>query len=148
MPQTIEIPQRARPQGDAGYLEQMTKAIFQAGFSWPVIRNKWPDFQAAFEGFEIDRVASYDHLEVERLLNDASIVRNARKILATIENARIMQTLVAEHGSFCAYLRTLDDGTYQERKKILTATFRHLGPTGCFVFLYSVDEEVPSWNER
>ena len=148
MPQTIEIPRRARPQGDAEYLEQMTKAIFQAGFSWPVIRNKWPDFQVAFEGFDIDRVSNYDHLEVERLLNDAGIVRNARKILATIENARIMQALVTEHGSFYAYLHTLDGRTYQERKQILTHTFRHLGPTGCFVFLYSVDEDVPSWNDR
>ena len=148
MPQTIEIPQRARPQGDAGYLEQMTKAIFQAGFSWPVIRNKWPDFQVAFEDFDIDRVASYGHLELERLLNDARIVRNARKILATLENARIMQSLIAQHGSFYAYLRTLDGLSYQERKKIITGTFRHLGPTGCFVFLYSVDEDVPSWNER
>jgi len=148
MPQAIEIPPRARPEGDDGYLEQMTKAIFQAGFSWQVIRTKWPNFQRAFDGFSVERVAAYDELDLERLLADAGIVRNARKIEATIENARTMQQLIAEHGSFYDYLRTLDDLAYEERKKVLTKQFRHLGRTGCFVFLWCVDEEVPSWDER
>ncbi|MBC7224845.1 MAG: DNA-3-methyladenine glycosylase I [Anaerolineae bacterium] len=148
MPRSMEIPPRARPASDDGYLEQMTKAIFQAGFSWPVVREKWPAFQRAFDGFSIPKVAAYDELDVERLLADEGIVRNARKILATIENARIMQRLIAEHGSFYAYLRSLDGLTYEEKKRVLTRTFRHLGRTGCFVFLWCVDEEVPSWEER
>jgi len=148
MPQEIEIPPRVRPEGDDGYLEQMTKAVFQAGFSWQVIRTKWPNFQRAFDGFSVERVAAYDELDLERLLADAGIVRNARKIEATIENARTMQQLIVEHGSFYDYLRTLDGLAYEERKKVLTKQFRHLGRTSCFVFLWCVDEEVPSWDER
>ncbi|GAB4569780.1 MAG: hypothetical protein Kow0047_23140 [Anaerolineae bacterium] len=148
MPRAIEVPERRRPETDAGYLEQMTKAIFQAGFSWDVIRAKWPNFQAAFDGFDIDRVAAYDVEDVDRLLADPGIVRNGRKIMATIENARIMRELIAQHGSFYNYLRTLDGLSYEERKRILTRQFKHLGRTGCFVFLWCVDEPVPSWDER
>lgn len=55
----IEIPDRLRPDGDDGYFEELTKAIFRAGFSWRVIRQKWPAFQMAFNGFNLERVASY-----------------------------------------------------------------------------------------
>ncbi len=148
MPAVYEIPERQVPADDDGYLEQMTKAIFQAGFSWQVIRAKWPNFQRAFHGFAIDRVADYDVPDKERLLNDASIVRNARKIEATIENARILRNLIAEHGSIWAFLRSLDGLTYPEKRNRLSRTFRHLGPTGVFVFLWCVGEEVPAWEER
>ncbi len=145
---SIEIPPQERPGNDAGYLEQMTKAVFRAGFSWQVIRNKWPNFQRAFDNFEVSQVAAYDDRDIERLVSDASIVRNGRKIEATIENARIMRQLVAEHGSFHAYLRTLDGSDYAARRKELSRRFRHFGPTGIFVFLYSVDEDVPAWEDR
>ncbi len=80
----FEIPPRVTPADDNGYFEQMTKAIFQAGFSWQVVNNKWPDFQKAFDGFDVDRVAAYGPEDVDRLLSDAGIVRNGRKIEATI----------------------------------------------------------------
>lgn len=145
---SIEIPPRERPANDAGYLEQMTKAIFRSGFSWRVIRDKWPNFQRAFDGFDTERVAAYDERDVERLLSDPSIVRNGRKIEATIHNARAFRDLVAQHGSFFAYLRSLDGLDYSARREELSRRFRYLGPTGLFVFLYSVDEEVPSWEDR
>lgn len=148
MPYQVEIPPRSRPTDDDGYLEQMTKAIFQAGFSWPVIRMKWPNFVAAFEGFEVDKVAGYDVPEINRLMADASIVRNMKKIRATIENARIVVRLRREHGSFHDFLRSLDGQTYEQRQKTLTRTFKHLGRTGCFCFLYCVEEEVPAWEDR
>jgi 3-methyladenine DNA glycosylase Tag len=144
----IEIPPRERPDDDAGYLEQLTKAIFRSGFSWRVIRDKWPNFQQAFDQFDVDRVAAYDDWDLERLLNDEGIVRNGRKIEATIQNAQVMRALIAEHGSFHQYLRTLDDLDYRARRKTLSDRFNHLGPTGVFVFLYSVDERVPTWEER
>ncbi|MCD6288884.1 MAG: DNA-3-methyladenine glycosylase I [Anaerolineae bacterium] len=126
----------------------MAKAIFRAGFSWDVVRTKWPNFRAAFDGFDVDRVAAYDERDIDRLLANPGIIRNGRKIIAIIENARIMQDLIAEHGSFYNYLRSLDGLSYEERKRILTSQFRHLGRTGCYVFLWSVDEAVPSWDER
>jgi 3-methyladenine DNA glycosylase Tag len=143
-----EIPPRKRPASDSGYLEELTKAIFQAGFSWRVIREKWPNFRRAFAEFDIGSVASYDAHDMERLLADGGIVRNGRKIDATIHNARVMQQLIAEHGSFFNYLRTLDPMDYPERREELRRRFRNLGPTGIFVFLWCVDEEVPNWEDR
>ncbi|MBC8447133.1 MAG: DNA-3-methyladenine glycosylase I [Chloroflexi bacterium] len=145
---TYEIPPRQRPQDDNGYLEHMTKAVFQAGFSWKVIGDKWPNFQQAFDGFDVEKVADYDTRDVDRLLADESIVRNGRKIEATIHNAGVMQELIAEHGSFYNYLRSLDDLDYAGRRKELRQRFSHLGPTGIFVFLWYVDEDVPDWEER
>ena len=54
-----EIPERKRPVDDNGYLEELTRAIFQAGFSWRVIRDKWPNFRRAFDSFDIETVAGY-----------------------------------------------------------------------------------------
>ena len=143
-----EIPPRVKPADDSGYLEMLTKAVFQSGFSWMVIRQKWPDFQQAFEGFNVQRVASYGDADLERLLADPGIVRNRRKVTATIQNARTMVDLADEHSSFHGYLRTLDSFPYAQKRKLLVDQFANLGPTGLFVFLWLVDEPVPEWEER
>jgi DNA-3-methyladenine glycosylase I len=143
-----EVPPRKRPEGDNGYLDELTKAIFQAGFSWRVIRDKWPNFQQAFDGFDLATVAGYGEPDVERLVADPGIVRNRRKIEATIHNARVMWELIQEHGSFYAYLRSLDERDYAGRRKELSQRFKNLGPTGVFTFLWCVDEEVPDWEDR
>jgi DNA-3-methyladenine glycosylase I len=145
---SMEIPPRKQPEDDDGYFEQMTMAIFRSGFSWRVIRDKWPNFQRAFDGFSVERVAAYDERDVERLLGDAGIVRNGRKIEAAIRNARVIRNLAAQHGSFFDYLRTMDGSDYSSRREALRKQFHHLGPTGVFVFLYSVAEEVPAWEDR
>jgi DNA-3-methyladenine glycosylase I len=145
---SYEIPPQVKPEGDNGYLEQMTKAIFQAGFNWRVIRDKWPNFQAAFDGFDVATVAGYGDPDVERLVSDEGIVRNRRKIVATIQNARVMWELSGEYGSFHAYLRSLDDADYAGRRQELSDRFRNLGPTGVFVFLWCVAEDVPAWEDR
>ena len=144
----FEIPPRATPADDDGYLEQMTKAVFQAGFSWQVVNDKWPNFQKAFDGFDVDRVAAYGLEDVDRLLSDAGIVRNGRKIDATIANAIQFQAVRREFGSFGLYLRSLDNVPYRERQKALSRRFKNLGPTGVFVFLWCVNEEVPDWEDR
>ena len=143
-----EIPPRKKPADDRGYFEELTKAIFQAGFSWQVIRDKWPNFQGAFDGFDIVTVAGYGEPDIERLMADAGIVRNRRKIEATIHNARTMWDLIGEYDSFNAYLRSLDDLDYAGRRKELSQRFKNLGPTGVFTFLWCVDEEVPAWEDR
>jgi len=137
-----------KPKNDNGYFEKLTQTVFQTGFSWKVIRNKWPSFRAAFDGIDIDKVASYDERGVERLLADEGIVRNGRKIQGTINNARIVQQLIAEHGSFHGYLRSLDGLTWKERRKTLSKMFKYFGPTGVYFFLWSVNEQVPPWEER
>lgn len=90
--------------GDDRYLSEMTKAVFSAGFSWKVIRNKWPGFEAAFHGFEPARVAFFHDEDLDRLLSDAAIVRNGQKITATIQNARFVAETAKQHGSFGSFL--------------------------------------------
>jgi 3-methyladenine DNA glycosylase Tag len=143
-----EIPPREIPSDDNGYLEQMTKAIFKAGFRWRVVDDKWPNFHRAFDGFAITKVAAYDERDLDRLVNDRGIVRNGRKIAATVENARELQRILGEYGSVHAFLRAMDDWPYAQRRKELTARFKGLGPTGVFTFLWCVGEEVPDWEDR
>jgi DNA-3-methyladenine glycosylase I len=139
---------REKPKDKHGYFEKLTQTVFQTGFSWKTVHDKWPNFQAAFDGFDIDRVASYDERDVERLLADEGIVRNGRKLQGTIDNARILQSLIAQHGSVHDYLRSLDNLSWKERRKTLSKTFKYFGPTGVYFFLRSVGEEVPPWEER
>ena len=143
-----EVPPQKRPADDNGYFEELTKAIFQAGFSWQVIRNKWHNFRRAFDGFDIVAVAGYAEPDIERLASDPGIVRNRRKIEATVHNARVMWELIQEHGSFYAYLRSLDSSDYAGRRRELSDRFKNLGPTGVFTFLWCVDEQVPAWEDR
>ncbi|MEO0449510.1 MAG: DNA-3-methyladenine glycosylase I [Pseudomonadota bacterium] len=91
---------------DDRYLSEMAKAVFSAGFSWKVIRNKWLGFEAAFDGFQPNRVAFYADEALDRLLSDAAIVRNGQKITATVANARFVVATAKEHGSFGAFLET------------------------------------------
>ncbi len=144
----FEIPPRVTPTDDNGYFEQMTKAIFQAGFSWQVVNDKWPNFRHAFDAFDVNRVATYGPEDVDRLLSDPGIVRNGRKIEATIANAIQFQVTRREFGSFARYLRSLDNLPYRERQEILSKRFKNLGRTGAFVFLWCVNEEVPAWEDR
>ncbi|PKB78611.1 MAG: hypothetical protein BZY88_17530 [SAR202 cluster bacterium Io17-Chloro-G9] len=133
-----EIPPKVTPEGDAGYLEELTKAIFRAGFSWRVVRDKWDNFQRSFGEFDVAKVAGFGVQDISRLFEDRGIVRNKQKILATVENAHTMLALAGGHGSFNGYLRSLDHLDYQARVKVLTGQFKSLGRTGAFVFLHSV----------
>ena len=148
MPLVPEIPPRITPDGNAGYLEELTKAIFRAGFSWRVINDKWPRFQKSFHQFDVIKVAHYGLTDLERLQGDPGLVRNRRKLEATVSNAQRMLELIDEHGSFHAYLRSIDGQSYQARVKTLTSEFSHLGRTGAFVFLHCVNEPHPPWEER
>ena len=76
---------------------------FQAGLSWRTILHKRAAFRDAFADFAIDAVADYDARDVERLMRDEGIVRNRRKIEATIHNARRARALRDETGSLAAF---------------------------------------------
>lgn len=79
--------------GDDELFERLSLEAFQSGLSWRTILSKRPAFRAAFAGFVIDRVASFDDRDVTRLMADAGIVRNRRKIAAVIHNARVAATM-------------------------------------------------------
>lgn len=108
---------------DDRYLAEMTKAVFSAGFSWKVIRNKWDGFESAFDGFQPNRVAFYADEDLDRLLADKGIVRNGQKITATIANARFVAETAKAHGSFGAFLR---DWPSEDQAGLLA----HLGKHG------------------
>lgn len=74
--------------GDDHLYERMTLEAFQSGLSWLTILRKRENFRAAFDGFTIEKVASYGDQDVARLMADAGIVRNRAKVDAAIANAR------------------------------------------------------------
>lgn len=91
-----------RPARD--WLQEMARAVFQAGFSWKVIESKWPGFQAAFDDFDPSHVAFYHDEDMDRLLADPRIVRNGRKIQSVVDNARMLTDLQKETGDVSGYL--------------------------------------------
>ena len=148
MRQMREVPEKITPSNDDGYFEELTKSIFRAGFSWPVIRQKWENFRIGFDQFNVTKVAGYSCGEITRLFNDASIVRNRRKIVNTVDNAQTFLELSQGYGSFGEYLRSLDHLAYHDRVKELSALFQGMGRTSAFVFLHCVNEPTPTWEER
>ena len=87
---------------DEALFERLTLEAFQSGLSWLTILRKREGFRRAFAGFEIARVAEFGAAYVERLLDDASIVRNRAKIEAAIANARAVSQTVEDEGSLAA----------------------------------------------
>jgi DNA-3-methyladenine glycosylase I len=83
---------------ETGLFERLSLEAFQSGLSWATILRKRPAFRAAFDGFDPDTVAAYDEHDVARLMADAGIVRNLRKIEATITNARATVALRDDGG--------------------------------------------------
>ncbi len=76
-----------------GLYERMTLEAFQSGLSWITILRKRENFRRAFAGFRPERVAAFTEDDAERLLSDPGIVRNRAKIVAAIQNARLVVDL-------------------------------------------------------
>lgn len=92
--------------GDDRYLSEMTRCVFKAGFVWRVIDNKWPGFEAAFEGFVPLYWQQVPPEVLENLLQDERIVRNMQKIRTVPGNARMIIEAGREHGSFGVFLNS------------------------------------------
>lgn len=136
-------PDKIVPKQDSDYLRVMTKVVFQAGFNWQVIENKWPGFEEAFEGFDINKVATFSDNKIAKLKKDPKIVRNASKIEATIYNAQVMNQKINEFGSIKKYLESFTD--FEATVKDLRKNFKWLGDLGSYYFLWVVNEPVPSY---
>lgn len=83
---------------EKGLFERLSLEAFQSGLSWATILRKRPAFRSAFAGFDADAVAAFGDADIDRLMNDAGIVRNRAKILATINNARATVALRRDGG--------------------------------------------------
>jgi len=95
----VKTPAEIKAVGDDRVLSLMTRGVFQAGFSWKVIDNKWPGFEEAFEGFVPVRWKFMSDDDLDSLVSDKRIVRNGQKILSVRENAIFVCDLDDEYGS-------------------------------------------------
>ncbi|WP_417309706.1 DNA-3-methyladenine glycosylase I [Devosia sp.] len=135
--------------------EKLCLEGFQSGLAWITILRKRENFRAAFHGFEIARVAEMTEADVERLLQDAGIVRHRGKIASTINNAQRTLELQREFGSLAAYVwryapapgpapQTLadipakTDASTALSKDLRKRGFSFVGPTTCYAFMQSM----------
>lgn len=139
---------------DRSLFELLTLEGAQAGLSWATILKRRESYRAAFEGFDIPRIAAYGDTEVARLLADPGIIRNRAKVHATIANARATLEVQAAHGSLDAFVWAFVGGTPRrnsftsladipaesEESKALSKALRKLGfsfvgPTIMYAFM-------------
>lgn len=95
---------------DGPMYELFLLELFQAGLSWITLLKKREAFRAAFDGFDMDKIAAYDEQKIHSLLQDAGIIRSRGKIEAAVSNAKIVLALREEFGSFCNYLWSFSQG--------------------------------------
>ena len=112
---------------DAALFERLVLEINQAGLSWLTILQKRANFVAAYDGFDLDRVAAYGARERARLLRDAGIIRNRLKVDAAIENARRVVAIRDEHGSFAGWLDRHHPLPKADWVRLFKRTFRFTG---------------------
>ena len=89
---------------DETIFEFLILESFQAGLSWYTILAKRENFRAAFDYFDYQKIAQYSEEKVEELIQNAGIIRNRLKILATINNAQKFMEVQKEFGSFSKYI--------------------------------------------
>jgi DNA-3-methyladenine glycosylase I len=139
---------------EQGLFERLSLEAFQSGLSWATILRKRPAFRAAFDGFDPDVVSGYDERDVERLMADVGIVRNRRKIDATITNARATVALREEGGladlvwsfrpaqtpapSTYAEVPTTSPESVALSKELKRRGFTFVGPTTMFALMEAV----------
>lgn len=107
------------PNFDDQYLyEMLILESFQAGLSWECVLNKRENFRTAYDHFDIEKVIAYDENKINQLMENKGIIRNRRKIAASIRNSRIFRAIVQEYGSFYRYLTGFTgDATIHETGK-------------------------------
>ena len=118
-----------RTDSDDALFEVMSLQVFQAGLTWRMVLARRDAFRAALHGWRIDDVAAIGPAEVDRLVQDASIIRNRKKIEACIANAQAIQDIQAAHGSFCGWFYDgLEGDDLAELQKALRKAFKFMGP--------------------
>lgn len=95
--QVLDIP-------DDRFLAEFTKKVFQSGFVWRVVRQKWPDFEAVFFGFNIDKILLIPDEMLEQKASNPAIIRNFNKVKTIRENALMIEDVRRKHGSFAKFI--------------------------------------------
>jgi DNA-3-methyladenine glycosylase I len=141
-----------RTDEESALFEALTLGVFQAGLSWSVVFGKRDAFRSAFHGFDVAQVAAMTEPDVDRLLQDRSIIRNRAKIQATVGNARAMKSAspsVAELARFYEITRKraprsladLPTSTPQAdgfAKRLKSQGYHFVGPTSVYAFMQNV----------
>lgn len=122
--------------------------INQAGLSWDIILKKEQSFRLAYDQFEIEKVAAYAEKDIERLLQDAGIVRNRLKVNAAIYNAQEILKIKEEVGSFKNWLDIQKLTTLDEWKKLFKKRFKFTGGEIINEFLMSTGYLKGAHNEK
>jgi DNA-3-methyladenine glycosylase I len=138
---------------DRRLFEKICLEGFQSGLSWRTILAKREDFRRVFHDFDYDRVATFKEKDVERLLQDASIIRHRGKIEATINNAKRTQEMIKSEGSLAVYFWSFepDEETLPPPQTITTSPesiaiskdlkkrgWKFVGPTTVFAFIQAM----------
>ena len=118
--------------------ERLSLEVFQAGLSWLIVLKKRASMRAAFDGFDVDRVAAYGDAHMESLMADAGIIRNRRKLAAIVENARRLKTLREREGSFAAWMARHHPLPKERWVKLFKAHFVFMGGEVVGEFLMSI----------
>lgn len=130
-----EPPESLAMVGDDRYLSVMSRRIFRAGLQHRMVDARWPAFEAAFLDFDPERVAAMDDGDLRRMGNDERLIRHHGKLRAVRDNARAMLDLVAEEGSFGAWLAAWPEDEIVELWFDLSARFSQLGGNSAPAFL-------------
>lgn len=91
--------------------ELLVLESFQAGLSWECVLNKREEFRVAFDNFDIDKVAMYDDVKINELMQNRKIIRNRLKILSAINNSKVFKEIQKEYGSFSEYIWSFSNNT-------------------------------------
>jgi DNA-3-methyladenine glycosylase I len=118
--------------------ERLVLEINQAGLSWLTVLKKRAQFQVAYAGFDVARVAAYGDADRARLLGDAGIIRNRLKIEAAITNAGRLLRIRDSHGSFAGWLAAHHPRPKDEWVRLFKQTFVFMGGEIIGEFLMSI----------
>jgi len=121
--------------GDDRVLAAMAQRIFSAGFRWRVVQMKWPDIEAAFDGFGPSMVAAYDAHRVDALRNDRRVIRHPGKIKAIVSNANRLVELSADQGGVARWIASWPDGDVVGLWHALAKRFTMMGGVSAPRFL-------------
>ncbi len=132
-----------KPKDDNEYFERMSRVIFMAGLNWRTLEKKWPGIKKAFGNFNIAKVAKFQEMEIEELMMNPDVIRNLPKIRAIVANAKEMQSIAGEHGSFENYLKELSKGGEDNLREQVSKRFAFLGKGTTVIFLFSVGQDLP-----
>jgi DNA-3-methyladenine glycosylase I len=142
----------ARTYEESALFEALTLGVFQVGLSWAVVFGKRDAFREAFREFDIAKVAVMTDRDVDRLVHDASIIRNRAKIQATVDNARAMVAASPSLAELArsyeltrrraprslAELPTTTPEAEAFAKTLKSQGYRFVGPTSVYAFMQNV----------